>query len=391
MKMGANQPYFLPYIGYWQLINAVDKFVLADILQFNKEGWIHRNRILRDGKDVLFTIPLKSDSSFVDISEKFISDQYFDKDADRLLRKIENSYHKAPHFEEAMPIIKKCFLYNEKNLFKFILNSVQLICGYIGITTEIMILSNLYMDHSLKLQDRAIEICKTLNATLYVNSIGGLELYDGKSFGLNGIELKFIKSKTSEYKQFNNEFVPSLSIIDVMMFNSKDDIKRMLNMYELIVKQEMSEELSLEYFELDRNEPSLKEIENYFNNMCYHFIPPINQLVDINTYSNKLVQNADCFFIKNRGKNIGFLAIYTNDHSGKIAFISSISIIPEYQGTGISQKLMDFSIKHAREKGMKYLRLEVSKNNIRAMKYYEKNIFNIESTDNNSLIMIKSI
>ncbi|WP_148705586.1 GNAT family N-acetyltransferase [Methanosarcina siciliae] len=153
----------------------------------------------------------------------------------------------------------------------------------------------------------------------------------------------------------------------------------------------MPEKLSLKYVELDNSKSSSKEVENYFNKMCPYFIPPLDEKVDINKYSNKLIQNADCVFIQNHRKNIGFLAIYTNDYSGKIAFISCISIIPEYQGTGISQKLIDFSIEHSRKKGMKSIRLEVDKNNTRAINFYKKNLFNVESADNNSLLMIKSV
>ncbi|KKG09284.1 WbqC family protein [Methanosarcina sp. 2.H.A.1B.4] len=234
MKIGIMQPYFLPYIGYWQLLNTVDKFVVYDNIQFTTKSWIRRNRILQNAKDTLFTIPLKSDSDYLDIRERFISDQYFDKDAGKLIRKIKDTYRKAPYFNEAMPIIEKCFIYQEKNLFTFIFNSIQKISEYLGITTEIIVSSQIEMDHSLKSQERVIEIGRNLSATIYINPIGGLELYDSKSFESNGIDLKFIKSKNCEYKQFDNEFVPNLSIIDVMMFNSNDEIKKMLNMYELI-------------------------------------------------------------------------------------------------------------------------------------------------------------
>lgn len=234
MKLGIMQPYFLPYIGYWQLLNAVDKFVIYDNIQFTKKSWIRRNRILQNGKDSFITIPLNSGSDYLDITERFISDQYFDKDADKLLRKIRDAYRKAPYFDESMPIIEKCIQCKEKNLFTFILNSIKIISEYLGITTEIIISSHIEMNHSLKNQERVIEICKNLSATTYINPIGGLELYDRKIFEARGVELKFIKSKTGKYEQFKNEFIPNLSIIDVMMFNSKDDIIKMLDTYEFI-------------------------------------------------------------------------------------------------------------------------------------------------------------
>ncbi|AKB33080.1 hypothetical protein MSSIH_2390 [Methanosarcina siciliae HI350] len=234
MKIGIMQPYFLPYIGYWQLLNAVDKFVVYDNIQFMKAGWINRNRILLNAKDFFITIPLKHDSYSLNIRDRFISDQYFDKGADQLLRAIRDAYRKAPYFKETMPVIEKCFLYEEKNISKFIFNSIQIISEYLEITSEIIFSPYIELDHSIKGQERAIEICRYFSATVYINPIGGLELYDSKSFESNGIELKFIKSKTDEYKQFGNEFIPNLSIVDVMMFNSKDEIKKMINMYELI-------------------------------------------------------------------------------------------------------------------------------------------------------------
>jgi hypothetical protein len=243
MKVGGMQPYFLPYIGYWQLINSVDKFLVYDKMQFMKHGWINRNRILLNRKAFFITIPLKSDSYSLNISERLISNQYFDKDADKFLLTIKAAYGKAPYFNEAMPIIEKCFLCEEKSLSRFIFNSIQIISEYLGLTTEIIFSPHIEMDCSLKGQERVIEICKNFSATIYINAIGGLELYDSKLFESSGVELKFLRSRINEYKQFGNEFVTNLSVIDVMMFNSKDEIKKMLDMYELIEKEETPEEL----------------------------------------------------------------------------------------------------------------------------------------------------
>jgi hypothetical protein len=234
MRLGIMQPYFLPYIGYWQLMNAVDKFVVYDNVQFIKKGWINRNRILLNAKEFSIKIPIKSDSYSLDINERSISDRYFDKDVHELVRTIRYSYRKAPYFNTVMPIMEKCFLFEEKKLSNFILNSIKIISEYLEIATEIILSSKIKVGHFLKGQERIIGICKNLSATSYVNPIGGLKLYDSKLFESNGIELRFLESTINEYKQFCNEFVPNLSIIDVMMFNSKDDIKKMLDKYELI-------------------------------------------------------------------------------------------------------------------------------------------------------------
>ncbi len=122
----------------------------------------------------------------------------------------------------------------EDNLFTFILNSLNKINDYLDIKTPIIISSSINIDHSLKSQDKVIAICKAREATTYVNAIGGVDLYSKETFKLNNIDLKFIKSQPITYSQFGNTFIPWLSIIDVMMFNSKDTIKEYLNSYILI-------------------------------------------------------------------------------------------------------------------------------------------------------------
>jgi hypothetical protein len=234
MKIGIMQPYFLPYIGYWQLLNGVDRFVVCDNMQFTKKGWMRHNYILNNNGTSMFTIPVKHGSRELNICDRYITEQYFEKDADKIIRKIKSVYQKAPYFGEVMPVVEQCLLFKEDNLFSFILNSIKAVSGYLGISTHILVLSQIEADHSLKKQDRVIEICKKLGTRSYINTIGGLELYDKEIFGSNELELKFIKPKNIEYKQFQDQFVPNLSIIDVMMFNSKDEIKNLLNMYELI-------------------------------------------------------------------------------------------------------------------------------------------------------------
>ena len=112
MKLGIMQPYFFPYIGYFQLINSVDTFVIYDNIQFTKKGWIHRNRFLQNGKDTMFTLPIKKDSDYLDIDQRFLSEN-FGPECDKLLRKIEGAYKKAPYFNDVFPIVKSIFTFNE--------------------------------------------------------------------------------------------------------------------------------------------------------------------------------------------------------------------------------------------------------------------------------------
>ncbi len=233
MTIAIMQPYLFPYIGYWQLIQAVDTFVVYDNIQFSKKGWFHRNNILLNGKKILFSIPLKKDSDYLDVVDRMLSEDS-DKQINKIIAQIENGYKKAPYFNDVFPLVKDIFNSSEKNLFYYIYNSMQLVTAYLGIDTKIILSSTLDIDHQLKAEEKVIAINKILHADRYINAIGGQELYDKDRFSAEGLTLNFLNTEIAEYKQFNNEFVPYLSIIDIMMFNSKDEIKEMLNRYVLI-------------------------------------------------------------------------------------------------------------------------------------------------------------
>lgn len=227
MKIAIMQPYIFPYIGYFQLINAVDKFVIYDNIQFTKKGWINRNRLLLNGKDEYFTLPLKSDSDFLNVNDRELSTDWL-KEKTKVLNKIKENYKKAPYFNEVYNLVESNFNFESFNLFDFILNALKNTLNYLFIKTEIVISSTLAINHSLKAEEKVIAICKELNAETYLNPIGGIELYSKEHFLNEGIKLNFIKANNCVYKQLNNEFIPFLSIIDVMMFNSKEEIKRMI-------------------------------------------------------------------------------------------------------------------------------------------------------------------
>lgn len=229
-KIAIMQPYLFPYIGYFQLINAVDRFVIYDNLQYTKKGWINRNRILINGKDEYISIPLKKDSDFLDIKNRFLAQSWL-TDRTKVLDKIIESYRKSPCFKEAFPVIEKCITLEETNLFNYIFNSIKILVEYLNIKTPFTISSTINIDHSLKAENKVITICKALKASDYLNPIGGIELYKKEQFEKEGIQLNFIKTNNFEYKQFNNVFIPFLSIIDVMMFNEKEQIKEYLNFH----------------------------------------------------------------------------------------------------------------------------------------------------------------
>ncbi len=227
------QPYFFPYIGYWQLINAVDTFVVYDNIQFSKSGWFHRNNFLMNGKKTLFTVPLKKDSDDLYVIDRYLSDNS-EKQINKILAQIKYSYRKAPYYTDVFPLIEAVFLNQEKNLFYYIYNSIEMVCNYLEIDTQIVKSSTIDIDHTLKSQDKVIAINKKLNSAKYINPIGGRELYNMENFKLETIELCFLESKVSGYRQFGDEFMPYLSIIDVMMFNSKEATQNMMKSYKLL-------------------------------------------------------------------------------------------------------------------------------------------------------------
>lgn len=229
MKLAIMQPYFLPYIGYFQLINAVETFVVYDDVNYIKGGWINRNNILIDHEKKLFTIQLKNASPNLFINEIQIIDDFR-----KFIKTIQLNYKKAPHFEEVYLLLENIISFSNRNLSEFIVNSLKVILNYLDIETNLLISSQLDKNKMLKGKDKIIEICKLLDAKTYLNPIGGQKLYNKDEFSSNGINLLFLESQDIPYKQFNNSFIPALSIVDVLMFNSPNDINKMLANIELI-------------------------------------------------------------------------------------------------------------------------------------------------------------
>jgi hypothetical protein len=226
VKLAIMQPYFLPYIGYFQLIRAVDCFVLYDNIKYTKKGWINRNRFLVNGSDSVFTIPLQSDPDSFDVAQRTIASDF---NKAKFLNRFRESYRRAPNFSAAWPILEQIVMSEQTSLLRFIHDSLTAICGWLGIDTKIVLSSSVEIDHSLRSRDKVVAICQTLGAEHYLNAIGGQALYAKDDFRSQGIELSFLQSHPIEYAQFNHPFVPWLSIIDVMMFNHPEQIQPMLS------------------------------------------------------------------------------------------------------------------------------------------------------------------
>ena len=230
MIIAANQPYFLPYISYWQLINAADVFYIGDNYAYIKRGWINRNRILFRGAPELFVIEVAHASSFRMINELNVAKI----DKRKKMNKLNEAYHKAPYYEIGAQLMEKILDCPEEKLVEFLISSIKTICGYLEIKTPIRKMSELEGNDSFKREERIYDMCHRLGADVYINPIGGKELYDGVEFEKQGIKLRFINTDEIVYKQFGDSFVEKLSIIDVIMFNSRDEIRDMLDKYTLI-------------------------------------------------------------------------------------------------------------------------------------------------------------
>ena len=229
MKVGIMQPYFLPYIGYFQLIKAIDKYVIADDMNYIKQGWINRNYMLLNGQSFMFHLAVINASI-----NKWINEIYVADDQSRLLKTIEVNYRKAPYFKDVFPMIEGIIRYEDKNLGRYVGNSIIKIAEYLRINTKFLYNSDHECNRSLKFQDRLISDCLLYGTKIYINAIGGMKLYDKEAFNKAGIEMFFLKSKPIEYKQYNHVFVPGLSILDALMFNSVKQMGELLNQYELI-------------------------------------------------------------------------------------------------------------------------------------------------------------
>ena len=213
MTLGIMQPYFMPYIGYFQLMKAVDRYVVYDDVNYIKRGWVNRNNILVNGEKRMFTITLKKASQNKLFNEIVIGDDF-----EKLMKMLRMNYSKAINFDETMTV--------------FVANSFQEILKYLSIDTELLMSSSIIKDNSLRGKDKIMHICKILGTDVYYNAIGGRNLYDKEEFKKQGIILNFVYPVVQPYPQLHvNDFVSNLSMIDILMNNTKDDVNRLLDVY----------------------------------------------------------------------------------------------------------------------------------------------------------------
>ena len=234
MKLAIMQPYFFPYIGYFQLINAVDKFVFYDDVNFIKGGWINRNRILVNGEIKFFTVPITGVSSFKKTKETRIKRDQFFQWKKKMFKTLKQNYGKKKFYLEVIPLIESVLEEDVENIGELAKQSIVEVLKYLEIETNLVWTSEVYNNSDLRREERILDICTKENVRYYYNLIGGISIYDKLEFKRKGVQLNFLQSRVKPYKQANENFVPSLSIIDVLMNNSKDDVKEMLSHYVII-------------------------------------------------------------------------------------------------------------------------------------------------------------
>jgi hypothetical protein len=224
------QPYFFPYIGYFQLLHAADRFVIYDDVAFIKQGWINRNRILINGRPSFVTVPVNGASSFRPIGEIEIASGGKDRDwAGRLHKSVENAYRRAPYFTSVFPLVEAVLGCGATRISDLAVESLEQVARYLDIQTPCTRSSATRVGVDLSGEARVIAICLAERADEYVNPVGGADLYSSKAFAAAGVTLKFLSSQPIEYRQFAQPFVASLSIIDVLMFNARDVVTGFLD------------------------------------------------------------------------------------------------------------------------------------------------------------------
>ncbi|SHG04594.1 WbqC-like protein family protein [Fodinibius roseus] len=222
-SLTVMQPYFFPYIGYFQLIKVVDKFVFYDDVNFIKNGWINRNRILINGHPKYFTVPCKDVSSYKKIKD--IEHGLNQRVRKKLLKKIKFTYSNAPYFDEVYEVVKQVLALRTDYINELAMQSVKKSSEYLGITCSFLKSSQEFENQEYDTVDRLIDICRQEEVDNLINPIGGKKLYQKEYFQERGINLHFLKAEKQEYKQFGEDFIPWLSILDVMMFNAPARIK----------------------------------------------------------------------------------------------------------------------------------------------------------------------
>lgn len=230
MKVAVMQPYLFPSPSYYQLASSVDEFVLYDDVNYISRGYINRNTLLCRGEVIRFTVPVPGAS----INKK-IKDLSFSEDTRVVRERIRHAYCKAPFFSVVYPLLVEVLTAPDRRVAEVCRDSLYAIFSYLGVAVgRIHLSSEMKYDRSLAAADRLIDICKSMRAEYYVNSIGGLDMYKKDYFDGRGVRLSFLCSCAAPFENGEYRFLPTFSIIDCLMWCPPDTIRSKLRDYELV-------------------------------------------------------------------------------------------------------------------------------------------------------------
>jgi hypothetical protein len=243
MSIAIMQAYFFPYIGYFQLINSADTFLIYEHVTFRKKSWITRNRILDKGKiaPIFIRVPIIKQSSNKLISEVKIDNKTEWRKTIKDL--LFYNYKKAPFFDEIYNELIGMIDIEVEDLHTYNSQITQRICTLLDIGTKIIhnnsdcleLENNLLRNNKNEIKtQRIVELCKQQKVKHYINPIGGIDLYSKKEFNENDLKLSFINTLPFTYNQFGLDHQPYLSIIDVLMHEGIRGTKQLIKKYKLI-------------------------------------------------------------------------------------------------------------------------------------------------------------
>ena len=231
MKLGIMQPYFLPYLGYISLIKHTDMFILLDEVQFIRHGWIERNRILKPDKDWQYIqVPLQKHTQTAVIKDIKINNEIeWEK---KIFAQIEHYKKKALYYRKVVDLLKNIFSKKHATIAELNQDALHAVCDYLSVKNDIRIYSEmgLTIDPVFESDEWALNISKAMNASEYRNPPGGVSIFHKEKYEKENIALVFHELNLEEYSQnTNHDFIPGLSILDVMMFNTPEKISQMLD------------------------------------------------------------------------------------------------------------------------------------------------------------------
>lgn len=232
-RLAVMQPYLFPYLGYFQLMAASDRFVAYDDVSYIRQGWVNRNRVLVQGQPYLFTLPVRGASSFIPIDQVELDAGQYKAWRERFMRTLEQAYARAPHAGEVIPWLRELLDEPHARLVDLLRATLRSTMDRLGLRTAFVPSSRPYANQQLHGQERILDICRQEGASRYINAIGGMELYDRAVFASRGIELSFLRSRLPAYPQGRHPFVPGLSILDALMHVDAQRMQAMLHEYDL--------------------------------------------------------------------------------------------------------------------------------------------------------------